>query len=645
VPQIAAMLRLRFLLWGIFGLAVGENSENGCDSDQLSTLQTLLESQEDQREHCDILHPKKGLTWSHTKQLDTVTVYVGNLTVPLSPHAEDADETPHIDLLVIMTIPNSVADVSKLEPLLFHCGGPGSDATCVLNFGRDPEFEGYAGWSISQRGIGPTAAPSFECDPSHMKLPKKSLPKYEISDFTTCPCALVDGTPMVGQSFVAIDPMNASQVESHFEKMTLRSRRCAASEKWMLTGPKGKKFNFLEYSGTRMLAHDIEFFRSRVCAEKIHLNGMSYGTAVAATYGNMFHQRVGKMVINGNMPPTPFTLDFAEGQGMALTMTFAHLEMLCIQWTATPPCNWFSDQKSLTQIWKSLLEDLRKGKLTAPTDIVDQTTGANVTFPLTIGLLQGYVQEQMIEAGFVPTGWAHPVLTIANLAGFRGSKAQSQEVKAILDRYCKLPSSHLKPEWSGVITWSTYGICVGEQSVGLSSTFASKSLEGLGIPPLGKGVDGFMNEATVLGQDLFGRFTVSEAMGIWNGYKAKWSEMAISSFIGIFSEFFAWQMDATPVQVGFRSGLQALVVGNLYDPACSYTWSNHMRESLPDSVMMIWQGVGHCLDEGGNYPGSGMEPCLNRVKKYWTHGELPIDGFTCRIEKPVPLGDWSVQTM
>ena len=40
---------LRFLLClGIFGLAVGENGENGCDSDQLSTLQTLLQSQEDQ---------------------------------------------------------------------------------------------------------------------------------------------------------------------------------------------------------------------------------------------------------------------------------------------------------------------------------------------------------------------------------------------------------------------------------------------------------------------------------------------------------------------------------------------------------------------------------------------------------------------
>ena len=41
------------------------------------------------------------------------------------------------------------------------------------------------------------------------------------------------------------------------------------------------------------------------------------------------------------------------------------------------------------------------------------------------------------------------------------------------------------------------------------------------------------------------------------------------AFLGIFSSFFAWQLDAVPVQVGYRSGLRALVVGNLYDPACS----------------------------------------------------------------------------
>lgn len=46
-----------------------------------------------------------------------------------------------------------------------------------------------------------------------------------ISDFTDCPCALPDGTALVGQSFVAIDPLNGSEVENHLSKMTLRSRR------------------------------------------------------------------------------------------------------------------------------------------------------------------------------------------------------------------------------------------------------------------------------------------------------------------------------------------------------------------------------------------------------------------------------------
>ena len=53
---------------------------------------------------------------------------------------------------------------------------------------------------------------------------------------------------------------------------------------------------------------------------------------------------------------------------------------------------------------------------------------------MSIGMLQGYVQEQMKSAGFISTGWAAPVLTIANLAGFRGPEARTQEVKAILDR-------------------------------------------------------------------------------------------------------------------------------------------------------------------------------------------------------------------
>ena len=131
---------------------------------------------------------------------------------------------------------------------------------------------------------------------------------------------------------------------------------------------------------------------------------------------------------------------------------------------------------------------------------------------------------------------------------------------------------------------------------------------------------------------------------MYRTFRAEWEEMATSSFVGIFSAVFSWEAEPVPVQTGFRAGVRALVVGNLYDSACSYTWSNHMRESLPNAVMMTWQGVGHCLLPQGSYPNSGMQPCLNRMEQYFMTGELPFDGFTCRTEAPVPLGNFRTET-
>ena len=581
-------------------------------------------------EGCDLLHPMEGLKWTDSQKLGNDTIYTGNLTVPLSPHAEDKDDTPFLNLLVMLRVSKSPGGAEP-EPVFQHCGGPGSDATCVL---LGENMPGYASISISQRGIGVTATPNFECDPLQMKLPANGKSQYEISDFTDCQCALPDGTPLVGQSFADLDPKNDSQVEVLFEGMALRSRRCAADSRWILTGPRGKKYNFLEWSGTRMLAHDIDFLRSRICAPKLNLYAISYGTAVAAVYADMFPERVGKMVINGNMPPVPYTLDFAKGQGMALTQAFGHLERLCVKWTSTHPCDYFSDEMSLTKSWNGLIAEMRAERLTAPTDRPSPLSGGNESFPLTIGLLQGYLQEQMNQAGWVPTGWAEPVLTLANLAGLRGEEARVDQVSKILDRYCSLPAGY-PFKWSGLKTWKVYGACIGKGSVGLSSYSADTG---------SRSMDGYVNEGAVLGQDLFGRFTVAQAMGVYRTFRAEWEEMATSSFVGIFSAVFSWEAEPVPVQTGFRAGVRALVVGNLYDSACSYTWSNYMRESLPNAVMMTWQGVGHCLLPQGSYPNSGMQPCLNRVEQYFMTGELPFDGFTCRTEAPVPLGNFRTET-
>lgn len=319
-----------------------------------------------------------------------------------------------------------------------------------------------------------------------------------------------------------------------------------------------------------------------------------------------------------------------------MTQAFAHLEYNCAAWRDTFPCNLTQTTHEFSTLWGTLLEELRKGSLTAPTKLTDKD-GATVMFPLQVGLVGAHLQAQMIAAGFAPTGWTAPVLTIANLAGLRGKKHMQNQVKEILDAFCRLPTGFDGKDWAGVTTWDNYGVCIGKQSVGMSGRSPMPAMiKAIGLE-YASDTGGYINEAAVLAQDYFDRFTVSQAMGIYRRYARTWGTMATGGFVGIFSELFAWRPSPTPIQAGFRSDIKALILGNLYDPATRYAWSNEMRESLPNSVMMTWQGVGHMTTAGGNYKNSGMKPCLDRVKTYWKTGQLPLDGFTCRVNAPLPL--------
>ena len=44
-------------------------------------------------------------------------------------------------------------------------------------------------------------------------------------------------------------------------------------------------------------------------------------------------------------------------------------------WTATPPCDLYDSERSLSTVWGQLVEDLRAGKIRAPTEILDSNGG------------------------------------------------------------------------------------------------------------------------------------------------------------------------------------------------------------------------------------------------------------------------------
>ena len=57
---------------------------------------------------------------------------------------------------------------------LKHSEGTKWKPKLASTWGPQPTFANYAGFSISQRGIGYGASPNFECDPKHLKLPERN---------------------------------------------------------------------------------------------------------------------------------------------------------------------------------------------------------------------------------------------------------------------------------------------------------------------------------------------------------------------------------------------------------------------------------------------------------------------------------------
>jgi len=557
----------------------------------------------------------------------------GVLTVPLDPSPEARGRTPMIDLQVVLRLKDE-----SLEPLLHHCGGPGSWADCLLTVFAEPsslvDYAGYTSWAISQRGIGPLANPSLECGAADMKpLPPRNLTNPKISDFTSCGCAFPDGTPLIGQSFAGVDPTNESQVRRVFNSLSQRSLKCQRLSKWQLLGPTGEEYHFLDWVGTAMLAHDIDAFREAICAPKMHLSGVSYGTMVASSYATIYPDSVGKVVLNGNMPVGVDTEKFAVTASGAMQQALVYVEYLCK--TATHERN-----AVCADYYASGQDRSLQGVLVAMLSGLAAPTRDGTLFEVPVGLSGGYLQELLAGGGFTGDGWTAAFAFLGKVqAG--GLMAQSAAIE-VLDSYCHLPKVSKNARiwddqsWLAVRTWYDYGVCIGPQQLGMSN-WAGWCDYGVPSYLCGPGAEGFVNEAAVLGTDYPGRYSVSQAMATWRDVLERRGPLIAGSFAGIFADLFAWGPLATPCAIGHRQDLAPVVIGNLYDPATSYEWSVLMRDAFPKARMMTWQGVGHTAGAGGEYGNSGIEACLTRISAYWINGTLPQDGFVCRQKEAVPI--------
>eukprot|EP00913_Durusdinium_trenchii_P020955 g19691.t1 len=313
------------------------------------------------------------LVWNEVGQY-----YDGTLRVKLDIFDPDS---PNLTLPVYMR-PATEQPAPK-GILLMHCGGPGSTRDCVY-YTDGPHLEGYDVFAITQRGMEGTT-PSLNCDNS--KLPETCPPEgCQACDFTDCPCALLDGTPQLGEIWADLDPANESQVLNLFNKRQAWGPRCAASEKFQLRGRGGKMYNFLNYVGTQFLVYDLDEMRKAVGAENLSIYGYSYGTYVGGVYASVFSQSTGRVVLDGDMEASPRKDAQSTGDAVA---NDALVERM-VEWGNGAAKASECSLKDPHVTYAKLVQRARAGKLTAPTE-------SGMDFPLSVGLLMAYLQAESVS--------------------------------------------------------------------------------------------------------------------------------------------------------------------------------------------------------------------------------------------------------
>ena len=167
-----------------------------------------------------------------------------------------------------------------------HCGGPVSLSACGIgSMGGAPHHFGYNVIGIDQRGMG------------------RSSPTFAIKEctFTYAPYAEEAG------SDGDFDADDEESIRKFANLAKARNLGCWNHPSFKVPVDEdddaSKTYHFLEYSGTRQLAEDIERVRILFGDQKLSVHGGSYGTAVFGTYTTIFPDNVNLMVLDGSVIP------------------------------------------------------------------------------------------------------------------------------------------------------------------------------------------------------------------------------------------------------------------------------------------------------------------------------------------------------
>ncbi len=440
----------------------------------------------------------------------------GRLAVPLD---YDLPEGPQLELAV-MRIPARRPD-QRIGTLVVNPGGPGgSGVSSMFDLGG---------------------------------LPPEIHDRFDLVGFD--PRGMVRSEPID-----CFPPFRAPEAEDDLWSIVHdRVVACASSQGWLLP-----------YLGTNNVARDLEQLRIALGEAQLNYIGFSYGSAIGATYAELYPDRVRSFVLDGAVDTSKPLDELLREQ------TLFGAEQLFARFAAS--CDLAGSQCPIAgraaTAWADVLDHARQGTLT-------------VRFPERVPLAPAEMRELPMTADFV---------------------------RSLLFDLLNQPQR-----------WQSVAGAIAAAAAGDATGFLEQVLGGpsavLGRDPYLQ-LEGFVAVTCVDTHDRPSLADVTAARRTLQAQAPTFSDLflAESALACVF-----WPASTDPVVVGPAAGsAPILVVGNTGDPNTPYPWAQALHERLAGSALLTWDGVGHTVFA------TGRSACIDEaVGRYLVDGAVPEPGTVC----------------
>jgi pimeloyl-ACP methyl ester carboxylesterase len=344
----------------------------------------------------------------------------------------------------------------------------------------------------------------------------------------------------------------------------------------------------LRHVSTADSARDLNLLRQALGQPKLNYLGISYGTFLGATYANLFPRRVGRLVLDGNVPPRAWTNSgrpnpalstyLRMGSDQAAAKALAAFLRICGQ-RSTRACAFSAGSPAATRAkWGALLARLRKA-------------------PIILGGA-AYTYAYVVTSVSTALPYVQPHTTPVTGGSFPGWPQAAQGLQQLwLARNATTAARPGTPPAAAAAT--------GQPYPGVEQGYAVQCNEAPSPPP---------SAYAGLQRLVLRRSGVIGLPDLWSNDEpcATWPVRGQDTYTG------PWNTPTNPI----------LVIGNTTDPFLPLRDDIAMTRQLANARLLVVHGYGHT---------AFLNPstCANTyMTAYFRTGALPPKGTVCHQNLP-----------